>query len=165
MSNKSHNPGPVLVLPNIRSVYNVGSIFRTADAAGIEKIYLVGVTPGPHDRFGRERTDIAKVALGAEKTVAWEHYKDLSAVIQDLRAQGYYIVALEQDPQSIDYKTVTLPQSASNFAFIVGEETQGLSKDELKLADVIAEIPMHGDKESLNVSVATGIAIFRILDK
>ncbi|MBP6925501.1 MAG: TrmH family RNA methyltransferase [Candidatus Pacebacteria bacterium] len=165
MSNKSHNPSPVLVLPNIRSVYNVGSIFRTADAAGIKKIYLVGVTPGPHDRFGRERTDIAKVALGAEKTVVWEHVPTLTAVVQDLRAQGYYIVALEQDVKSVDYKTVTLPQSASNFAFIVGEETQGLSKDELELADIIVEIPMHGGKESLNVSVATGVAIFRILDK
>jgi tRNA G18 (ribose-2'-O)-methylase SpoU len=165
MSNENQKPGPVLVLPNIRSVYNVGSIFRTADAAGIEKIYLVGVTPGPHDRFGRARTDLAKVALGAEKVVAWENIPTLASVVQDLRSQDYYIVALEQDPQSVDYKTITLPSEKTNFAFIVGEETQGLSKDELQLVDVIAEIPMHGGKESLNVSVATGIAIFRILDK
>ena len=164
MNDKSDINGPVVILPNIRSVHNVGSIFRTSDAAGIQKIYLVGVTPDPIDRFGRDRTDIAKVALGAEKTVAWEHTETLEGVVNNLKNLGYYIVALEQDSASVDYKAVSLPSDKENFAFIVGEETQGLSAEELSLADTIAEIPMRGEKESLNVSVATGIALFRILN-
>lgn len=164
MSNKSDIHGPVVILPNIRSVHNVGSIFRTADAAGIQKIYLVGVTPDPIDRFGRDRTDIAKVALGAEKTVTWEHTETLDEVVKKLKELGYYIVALEQDDKSIDYKEITLPADKQHFAFIVGEETKGLSAEELSLADIIAEIPMRGEKESLNVSVATGVALFRILN-
>lgn len=164
MDNKSDITGPIIILPNIRSVYNVGSIFRTADAAGIQKIYLVGVTPDPVDRFGRDRTDIAKVALGAEKTIAWEHVETLEEVVNNLKNLDYYIVALEQDRTSVDYKEIVLPTDKKNFAFIVGEETQGLSSEELQLSDIIAEIPMKGEKESLNVSVATGIALFRILN-
>ncbi len=155
---------PVVILPNIRSVHNVGSIFRTSDAAGVSKIYLVGVTPDPVDRFGRDRADFAKVSLGAEKTVSWEHSETLEGVIETLRDQDYYIVALEQSKNSIDYKSVTIPNDKQNYAFIVGEETKGLTPEELSLADIIAEIPMAGEKESLNVSVATGIALFRILN-
>lgn len=165
MSEKSQKKGPILILPNIRSVYNVGSIFRTADAVGISKIYLVGVTPGPLDRFGRKRTDLAKVALGAEMSVNWEHVENLDEVIKYLKNEGYFIVALEQDVVSVDYKEIVLPGNKQNLAFLIGEETVGLSQRELSYADVIAEIPMAGDKESLNVSVATGVALFRILDK
>ncbi len=164
MNDKASNISSVMILPNIRSVHNVGSIFRTADAAGVSKIYLVGVTPDPVDRFGRNRSDFAKVSLGAEKSVSWEHVETLEEVITKLRDQNYYIVALEQAENSIDYKTVTLPEDKQNYAFIVGEETKGLSSEELELADIIAEIPMVGKKESLNVSVATGVALFRILN-
>lgn len=163
MSKKAIKTGPVIILPNIRSVHNVGSIFRTADAAGVSKIYLVGVTPDPIDRFGRDRTDIAKVALGAEKTVAWEHAETLTEVVTKLKEQNYYIVAIEQSKKSVDYKNVALP-NGKQFAFIVGEETRGLSPEELAQADIIAEITMAGNKESLNVSVATGVALFRILN-
>ena len=85
----------ILILNNIRSVFNVGSIFRTADGAGISKIYLVGVTPDPVDRFGRERKDLAKVALGAEKKIAWEHADELKNILKKLKKDGYQTVALE----------------------------------------------------------------------
>ncbi len=92
----------VLILDNIRSVFNVGSIFRTADGAGVSKIYLVGVTPDPIDRFGRERKDLAKVALGAEKKIKWEHVDKLHKVIEFLKLKGFQTVALEQAGNSLD---------------------------------------------------------------
>ncbi|MBI3633312.1 MAG: TrmH family RNA methyltransferase [Candidatus Vogelbacteria bacterium] len=151
----------VLVLDNTRSTYNVGSIFRTADGAGVSNIFLVGVTPDPLDRFGRERKDIAKVALGAEKTIRWEHADDIKKLIKKLKKDGFKIVALEQDKDAMDYKSFK-----PNFplALVLGEEVKGISEETLKLCDSIIEIPMAGKKESLNVSVATGIALFRILE-
>ena len=155
------NKENILILHNIRSVKNVGAIFRTADAAGINKIYLMGYTPTPLDRFGRPRRDLAKSALGAEEYVAWESKKSLPTLIRGLRRGKYYIVAIEQDKKSVDYKKVKLK---SKNAFIVGAEVAGIPKNILKKCDVIAEIPMRGQKESLNVSVALGIALFRILN-
>jgi len=155
----------VVILPNIRSVYNVGSIFRTSDAVGISRIYLVGVTPTPIDRFGRKRKDFAKVALGAEETVPWEHKDTLDELVTELKQQNYYIVALEQSLSSVDYKNISLPKNKKAFAFMVGEETKGLLQEEITLADVVAEISMHGKKESLNVAVAFGVAVFGILDQ
>ncbi|MBI3632329.1 MAG: TrmH family RNA methyltransferase [Candidatus Vogelbacteria bacterium] len=151
----------VLVLDNIRSTYNVGSIFRIADCAGVSKIYLVGVTPDPIDRFGRERKDIAKVALGAEKTVSWGHVRDIKILIKNLKKDGLEIVALEQSPNSINYKKF---KPKFPLALVLGEEVKGIGVDTLKFCDKIIEIPMAGQKESLNVSVATGIALFRILE-
>ncbi len=153
----------ILILHDIRSVENVGAIFRTADAAGIDEIYLTGYTPTPLDRFGRKRKDLAKSALGAEEFVKWEQKKNIIALISKLKREGYYIVGLEQDRESIDYKTLQLRSGQAN-AFIVGAEVEGLPQNILKKCDVIAEIPMHGKKESLNVSVATGIALFRMLN-
>lgn len=150
-----------LILYNIRSVYNVGAIFRTADVAGVSKIYLTGYTPTPLDRFGRPRKDVAKVALGAEKCVAWEYETDIQRIILKLRSEGHAIAALEQAAHSIDYKLFTPGEKT---ALIIGEERHGITDDVLKLCDTILEIPMRGTKESLNVSVATGVALFRILD-
>lgn len=150
----------VLILPDIRSVENVGAIFRTADAAGIDKIYLTGYTPAPIDRFGRKRNDLAKSALGAEEYVAWEQKKSLMALIAKLKKDGFQIISIEQDEKSIDYKKVKLKNKN---AFIVGTEVTGLPKNILMKSDVIAEIPMKGKKESLNVSVSTGVALFRML--
>jgi tRNA G18 (ribose-2'-O)-methylase SpoU len=141
-------------------VENVGAIFRTADAAGIDKIYLVGYTPAPLDRFGRKRKDLAKSALGAEEFVSWESKKNLPALLRDLKSGGYFIIAIEQDKNSVDYKKV---KTRKKNAFIVGAEVSGIPKNILKKCDVIAEISMRGKKESLNVSVATGIALFRVL--
>jgi len=151
----------VLILHNIRSVYNVGAIFRTADAAGVSKIYLTGYTPTPLDRFGRERKDIAKAALGAEKSVAWIHESEVHKVIKSLRSDGYKIIALEQTEGSTDYKNFKPKEET---ALIIGEERYGITQNILDQCNNIIEIPMRGKKESLNVSVATGIALFRILD-
>ena len=151
----------ILILPDIRSVENVGAMFRTADAAGIDKIYLCGHSPTPLDRFGRKRADMHKSALGAEEYVKWEQKKSLPALIRSLRREGFQIIALEQDEKSIDYKKVKLTEKN---AFIVGTEVSGIPKNILSKCDVIAEIPMKGKKESLNVSVALGVALFRILN-
>lgn len=150
----------ILILDNIRSTYNVGAIFRTADAAGISKIYLSGYTPAPVDKFGRKRKDIAKSALGAEETVVWESVKNTEKIVKELKKQKYKIIAIEQSEDSKDYKKIKVGPKT---AFILGTEVTGLSKKTLSLCDIVAEIPMKGNKESLNVSVAFGVAIFRML--
>jgi 23S rRNA (guanosine2251-2'-O)-methyltransferase len=151
----------ILILHNIRSVENVGAMFRTADAVGVDKIYLTGYTPAPLDRFGRKRKDLAKSALGAEEYVPWEQKKMVCPLIAKLKRGGFQIIAIEQDKKSVDYKKVKIK---SKNAFIVGAEVTGIPKNILKACDVIAEIPMKGKKESLNVSVALGVALFRILE-
>ena len=153
----------ILILNDIRSVENVGAMFRTADAAGIVKIYLTGYTPCPLDRFGRKRGDLAKSALGAEEFVKWEQKKNVVQLLTKLKREKYSIIGIEQDKKSVDYKTLRLRSGRGN-VFIVGTEVTGIPKNILKKCDIIAEIPMRGKKESLNVSVATGIALFRILN-
>ena len=152
----------VVVLDNLRSVYNVGSIFRTANAVGIEKIYLCGTTPTPVDKKGLRRKDFAKVALGAEDTVLWEYREETKSILQDLHGKGVYIIGLEQAENSVDYKKVSV-EGKGDAAFIVGNEVEGLTEDVIPLCDVIAEIPMIGTKESLNVTIAFGIGVYRIL--
>ncbi len=151
----------ILILNDIRSVSNVGAMFRTSDAAGVDKIYLCGITPAPLDRFGRKRKDLAKSALGAEEFIAWEQVKTISSLITKLKKRNFQIIAIEQDEKSIDYKKVKLKEKN---AFIFGAEVTGISKNILKKCDIIAEIPMKGKKESLNVSVALGVALFRTLN-
>ena len=151
----------ILILHDIRSAQNVGSLFRTADAAGISKIYLSSITPQPLDRFGRYRSDIAKTALGAERTIEWQSYEDIATLIVGLRQEGIQVVAIEQSEDAVDYKSVFFDKDT---AFVLGNEVGGISKDILELVDVIAEIPMKGEKESLNVAVAGGIALFRMLN-
>lgn len=150
-----------VLLHNIRSTHNVGSIFRTSDAAGISHIYISGYTPSPLDQFKRKQKDIAKIALGAEDSVAWSKAGPLKNLIAQLKIEGFSVVALEQSKKSVDYKKVTVGEKV---LFIVGNEVKGMSPELLKLCDVIAEIPMKGEKESLNVSVAFGIALFRMLE-
>jgi len=150
-----------MVLDNVRSVHNVGSIFRTSDALGVNKIFLCGCTPTPKDRFGRERKDLAKVALGAEKNIEWEYFKTTEEAVKKLKKEKFQIIALEQSENSIDYKKVKTKNKA---AIILGEEVHGLNKNVLDLADVVMEIPMRGIKESLNVSVSFGVAAFRIFN-
>ncbi|OGI60330.1 hypothetical protein A2641_01260 [Candidatus Nomurabacteria bacterium RIFCSPHIGHO2_01_FULL_37_25] len=150
----------ILILHNIRSVENVGAMFRTADAVDIDKIYLTGYTPAPLDRFGRKRKDLAKSALGAEEFVLWEEKKDIFPLLAKLKLEKYLIIGVEQDEKSIDYKKVKLKDKN---VFIVGAEVTGIPKNVLKKCDVIAEIPMRGKKESLNVSVALGVALFRMI--
>jgi 23S rRNA (guanosine2251-2'-O)-methyltransferase len=159
-----------LLLDNIRSVHNVGSIFRTAETLGISRIYCAGTTPTPLDRFGRKRKDLAKVALGAEDSISWEHVGDDSGIIpielvKRLKKESFQIIALEQAKNSVDYKDVDVKGSLQEkIMIILGSEVDGVSHRLLELADTIAEIPMKGKKESLNVSVAAGVALFRMLD-
>ena len=149
-----------LLIHNIRSTYNVGSIFRTADAANVKKIYLSGYTPAPIDRFGRIRQDISKVSLGAEKIVPWESISDTKILFKSLKKEKVKIIGLEQDEKSIDYKKLKI--SGKNL-IILGEEVKGIERYMLDQCDEIVEIPMLGKKESLNVSVATGILLFSII--
>lgn len=151
----------VVVLDNIRSAHNVGSIFRTADAVGISRVYLCGVTPGPIDRFGRWNSRIAKVALGAEQTVSSTHFATTKEALRQLKKERFRLLALEQSAQSIPLNGVKLsPEAWKSTALILGEEVRGLSLELLNMVDAVVEIPMVGKKESLNVAVAFGIAAY-----
>jgi 23S rRNA (guanosine2251-2'-O)-methyltransferase len=166
MKKRGISPKKYLILENIRSVYNVGAIFRTADAIGIDKIFLIGTTPSPIDRFGRERQDLHKSALGAEKNVSWEYVKAQNAaeLILKLKSENFVTVAIELSDKSIDYKKVSEEIVGKDVALVVGNEVEGVSKSVLETIDVVSEIPMNGQKESLNVSVATGIILYRFFD-
>jgi tRNA G18 (ribose-2'-O)-methylase SpoU len=149
-----------LVVYNVRSVGNVGSLFRTADGAGVSFMHLVGYTPAPHDRFGRVRLPMAKVSLGAEQSVPYKSYRSFAPLVRSLRKRGFSIVALEQSPYSINYRS--LSATHKKIALVVGTETDGLPYTVLEQCDCIAEIPLYGSKESLNVTVATGVALFSL---
>lgn len=149
----------VVVLQNIRSLHNVGSIFRTADAAGVSKLYLCGITPSPINILGALEPKLTKSSLGAEKHVRWEKQRSPAVVIKKLKKEGYKIYAVEQDNKSIAYTKIK-PSKHEKIALLMGNEVNGLPKNILGLADIILEIPMHGKKESLNVSVAFGIVVF-----
>lgn len=163
-----------LVLHNIRSAYNVGAIFRTADAAGVKKIFLCGYTPCPAIGHRLSSIDkISKTALGAEKTVPWEQHKQTWRLIEKLRKNKIRITAIEQAPKSVNLFSY---KPKFPLALIVGHERKGLSDKILNHVDDILEIPMRGamvrqahhprhtrrGKESLNVSVAAGIAIYQL---
>ena len=151
----ARKPRPVSVLlDNIRSLYNVGSIFRTSDAAGIEKIYLCGITGRP------PRAEIHKAALGAETVVPWEYQEDSLAVIKKLKASGYRIVVLEHTDSGKDYSTA---EYSFPLCLVIGHEITGISDAVVAEADAAIEIPMAGMKQSLNVAVAYGIAIFEVI--
>lgn len=157
----------VVILNNIRSNENVGSIFRTSDAAGVSKIILCGYTPAPLDRFGRENKGLTKSSLGAEKWVEWEKAENLSSIIERLKIEGFKTVGIEQSKNSVDYrelKNSKLLVSSPHLALVFGNEVEGLSAEDLSLCDLVAEIPMKGRKESLNVAVAVGIILYRILN-
>lgn len=147
-----------LILHNIRSAYNVGSIFRTADAAGVEKIYLSGYTPSPIDRFGRVQKEIEKTSLGAVNAVEWEVIFNIQYVVCQLRKEGFSIVAVEQSKMSIDLGSFKMPKKV---VYILGNEVDGIDNETLNIADLIVEIPMQGLKESLNVAVTAGVILFR----
>ena len=152
-----------LLLDNVRSTHNVGSIFRTAEAVAVSRIYCLGTTPAPTDRFGRKRKDVAKVALGAEDMIPWEYVENKAGIqlVKKLKKEGFQVIAVEQDTKSVDYKKVKMGNKA---LIILGNEVDAVSKDLLKVADIIAEIPMKGKKESLNVSVTAGIALFKFIE-
>lgn len=144
-----------VICENIRSLYNVGSIFRTSDALGVKKIFLCGITGTPL------QSGVLKVSLGAENSVPWEHNWHAWRAVEKLKKQGVQIVALELGNGSIN-----IGKFKPKFpcALIIGNEVDGVSKSLLKRADVIVKIPMKGIKESMNVSVAFGIATYKILE-
>ncbi len=151
-----------VVLPDIRSSHNVGSIFRTSDGAGVSRIVLAGYTPCPTDKFGRQQKEISKTALGAEKSVPWTYEKSPKKALQNLKKEGFFIIAIEQSDRSVDYRKARI-SSKRKIAFVFGNEVEGLTKELLNLCDLVAHIPMKGMKESLNVSVAAGAALFRMI--
>ena len=154
----------LLVLHDIRSAHNVGSMFRTADGSGVGQIVLSGYSPVPPKVGALYLTDadkaFRKTALGAESTVPWKKVSSLPRLMTRLKQEGYVLVALEQAPGSIDYREY---RSTGKVALIVGNEVEGVAASILKRCDAILEIPMRGKKNSLNVSVATGIALYEIM--
>ena len=144
----------VVLVDNVRSLYNVGSIFRTSDGVFIEKLILTGFTPHP------PRKEIEKTALGSTKSVPWEYAKDPTEAILTLKARGYKICCLELTDRSIPFSEIT----SGNFplCLVIGNEIIGVSKEVIELSDIAIEIPMYGTKQSLNVAVAYGIAVFEL---
>ena len=145
----------VVILENIRSLHNVGAIFRTADSAGWDKVILTGYTGCPPDRR------IEKVSLGAENFLAWEHFEDPQEALKKVKKDGFEVFALEQSDTSINLldreKLDDLPK---NFALVLGNEVEGVSSETMAFVSKHLEIPMYGQKTSLNVSVAAGIAFY-----
>lgn len=141
------------LLENVRSLYNVGAIFRTADGAGVSRIFLTGITGQPPHR------EIRKVALGAEESVPWEYHREATAVIRQLRAEEVKIVVLETTGAAVLFNEV---RYEFPLCLVVGNEYHGISEETLALADMHIRIPMRGSKVSLNVSVAFGIAAYEV---
>jgi tRNA G18 (ribose-2'-O)-methylase SpoU len=145
----------VILLDNVRSMHNVGSVFRSADAFLIEKVYLCGITPTPPHR------EIRKTAIGAEQSVDWAHHPEIVPLLQQLKAEGYQLLAVEQtEPRTLlpDFR----PSPQQKYAVILGHEIHGVSEEALALVDASLEIPQHGTKHSLNVSVAAGIVLYAL---
>lgn len=160
-------PHVVLIAHNVRSCLNVGSLLRTADGLGVEHVYLTGYTPYPmlekDSRMPHLARQIAnrinKSALGAENMIAWSHAEDIETVVNLLRRDGYRIIALEQGPEAVKLSTFHTPE---RIALIVGREVDGVEPEVLAQCDHIVEIPMRGQKESFNVSVAAAIALYHL---
>ncbi len=146
-----------LILDSIRSHYNVGAIFRTADAIGVTKIFLCGYTPAPIDRFGREVPEIAKTSLGAAKRVSWSQASQVIDVIAELKQNGVTVISIEQSERAVSLYDV---ECQGDVAVVFGNEVDGVSQAAMELSDMIVDLPMYGTKESLNVSVTVGIVLY-----
>ncbi|MBP7773493.1 TrmH family RNA methyltransferase [Candidatus Gracilibacteria bacterium] len=144
-----------IVLENIRSLNNVGAIFRTADGAGFDRVVCVGYTPTP------PRKEISKTALGAENFVPWEYYETIEDALNEYKKIGCTIIALEKNKKSTSLKELQV--SGENICLIAGNELEGVSEIAQKMANHICHLPMLGKKESLNVAVATGIALYLLM--
>jgi len=147
--NASKNP-VVIVLDNVRSLHNVGSAFRTADAFFVEKIYLCGITGTPPNR------EITKTALGATESVGWEYVKETAELVKKLKEEGYTIASIEQTDK---------PEASKKHCFVFGNEVFGVDDAVIALSDLSLEIPQYGTKHSLNISVAVGIILWDYLNK
>lgn len=146
-----------VILDNIRSAHNVGSIFRTAEGAGVQKMYLCGYTPRPVDRFGRIVAEVQKTSLGASEMVPWEEVDDIKTILSTLKENGVQVVAVELAKGAISLHDFT---PTNKVAYVFGNEVTGIAKEICDLCDMTLQIPMLGEKELLNVSVAAGIVLF-----
>ena len=147
-----------VVLDDIRSMHNVGSTFRTGDAFLIEKVWLCGITGKPPHR------EIHKTALGATESVEWEHVLEISTLINQLKSQGYTIISIEQADQStslLEFK----PDPTTKYALIFGNEVFGVKDEIVEKSDLVLEIPQHGTKHSLNISVSVGVVLWDFKSK
>ncbi len=153
-----------LILHNVRSAHNVGAIFRTADGCGVNHIYLTGYTPTPPDGSRpfttKPERKLIKTALGSHEFVAWSKFENADEVFEDLKKRNFQIVALEQGDGSIDYKKF---KPEFPLALVLGNEPVGIDEETLAKCDIMVDIPMRGQKKSLNVSVAAGIAMYEIM--
>ena len=152
----------IVVLDNVRSLHNVGAVFRTADAFRLEAVYLCGITVHPQDVEGREwPSDLHKTALGAEDTVPYRYFKDTNEAVLSLQQAGYTVFAVEQAEGSIRLDEVRL-QSGRKYAVVLGHEVFGVQQSVVDMADGCIEIPQYGTKHSLNVSVTAGIVMYQL---
>ncbi|MEQ8555781.1 MAG: RNA methyltransferase [Cyclobacteriaceae bacterium] len=147
-----------IILDDVRSLNNVGSVFRTSDAFMIEKVWLCGITGKPPHR------DIQKTALGATESVEWEHRREILPLIDELRSNGYVIISVEQADKSVSLKDFE-PLEKSKYALVFGNEVFGVKDEVIKKSDVVLEIPQQGTKHSLNISVSVGVVIWDFVSK
>ncbi|MFO7851642.1 MAG: RNA methyltransferase [Bacteroidota bacterium] len=155
---KSDKSPFVIVLDNIRSLNNIGSVFRTADCLKAEAVYLCGITATPPHR------DIHKTALGATESVKWKYFKNTLDAIKELRASAYKIISLEQAEGATPLQDF-LPEEGRRYALVFGHEVKGVQQDILDISDLCLEIPQHGTKHSFNVSVSVGIVLWDLFNK
>lgn len=148
----------IIVLDNIRSLHNIGSVFRTADAFRIQKIYLCGITATPPHR------DIRKTALGATESVDWEYRKDTAQVIHELREKDIITLALEQAENAVMLNDFH-PESNKKYALVFGNEVKGVAQQVVSGCDTVLEIPQYGTKHSLNISVSVGVVLWDMFSK
>lgn len=148
----------IVILDNVRSLNNIGSVFRTSDAFLIEKIYLCGITAKPPHK------DIQKTALGATETVAWEYVEDTIEVIKKLQSDSIKVMAVEQAEKAVFLDEFEV-ESDTKYAFIFGNEVRGVSQKAVNQADAVIEIPQYGTKHSLNIAVSTGVVLWDIFAK
>ena len=148
----------ILVLDDIRSMNNIGSVFRTADAFKVEKIYLCGITATPPHR------EIQKTALGADETVTWEYVQDVLTLVKDLQKNGYQVAAVEQVEKSVSLLDFQ-PKKGEKYAFIFGNEVFGVNQAVVEQANFCLEIPQYGTKHSLNISVTAGVVAWDFISK
>lgn len=153
---QSHKIPIIVVLENVRSAYNVGSVFRTADAFLLEGIYICGYTAYPPHK------EIKKTALGAEETVRWQYYKNTADAIEKLKEEGYKIYAIEQAENSLVLQTVSFTPE-EKVAVVLGNEVTGVEQTTIEKCDACIEIPQLGMKHSLNVSVAAGVVLWELI--
>ena len=148
----------IVVLDNIRSLNNIGSVFRTSDAFLIEKIYLCGITAKPPHK------DIHKTALGSTDTVAWEYVKDTLDLVKSLQIQGVKICSIEQAEHAINLNDF-MPLQQTTYAIVFGNEVKGVQQNVVDASDVVIEIPQFGTKHSLNISVSCGVVVWDLFTK